>query len=113
MLVSLHGVAAYACCLFAGWTPPGAMTERVDTGSNTGSNGTNAEFEINDLFIAASGAATGAQTATSIPSAVGLTKTITLRPPATARTCTITAAVKRQTPTCLLPCAAAAVGDGY
>jgi hypothetical protein len=98
MLVTMHGVAAYACCLFAGWTPPAAMTERVDTGSNTGSSASNADFEINDLFIAALGTATGAQTATSIPSAVGLTKTITLKPPATARTCTVTAAVKKQSP---------------
>ena len=112
MLVTLHGVAAYACCLNGGWTPPAGMTERADTGSNTGSAGSNAEFEINDLFIAASGTATGAQTATSLPSAVGVTKTITLKPPATARTCTITAAVKRQTPIWLRSVDTATVENG-
>src|SRR5437899_9747395 len=53
---------------------------------------------MNELFGAASGTATGAETATSLASAVGATKTITLKPPATARTCTVTAAVKKQSP---------------
>ena len=97
MLVTLHGVAATSGSI-SGWTPPSGMTERVDSGSNTGSNASNALFEMNELFVAASGTSTGAQTATSLPSAVGVTKTITLKPPATARTCTVTAAVKKQSP---------------
>ena len=97
MLVTLHTVAATAGGI-SGWTPPSGMTERVDSGSNTGSNASNALFEMNDVLVAASGTATGAETATSLASAVGATKTITLKPPATARTCTVTAAVKKQSP---------------
>jgi len=111
MLVTLHGVAATSGGI-SGWTPPSGMSERVDSGSNTGSNASNALFEMNDLLVAASGTATGAETATSLASAVGATKTITLKPPATARTCTITAVVKRQTPIWLRSTATATVENG-
>ena len=111
MLVTLHGVAATSGGI-SGWTPPGGMTERVDSGSNTGSNASNALFEMNDLLVAASGTATGAETATSLASAVGATKTITLKPPATARTCTVTAAVKKQSPIWLRSTATATVENG-
>ena len=111
MLVTLHGVAATSGGI-SGWTPPGGMTERVDSGSNTGSNASNALFEMNDLLVAASGTATGAETATSLASAVGATKTITLKPPATARTCTVTAAVKKQNPIWLRSTATATVENG-
>ncbi len=111
MLVTLHGVAATSGGI-SGWTPPSGMTERVDSGSNTGSNASNALFEMNDLLVAASGTATGAETATSLASAVGATKTITLKPPATARTCTVTAAVKKQSPIWLRSTATATVENG-
>src|SRR5438309_4635749 len=111
MLVTLHGVAATSGGI-SGWTPPGGMTERVDSGSNTGSTASNALFEMNDLLVAASGTATGAETATSLASAVGATKTITLKPPATARTCTVTAAVKKQSPIWLRSTATATVENG-
>ncbi len=111
MLVTLHGVAATSGGI-SGWTPPSGMTERVDSGSNTGSNASNALFEMNDLLIAASGTATGAETATSLASAVGATKTITLKPPAIARTCTVAAAVKKQNPIWLRSTATATVENG-
>ena len=111
MLVTLHGVAATSGGI-SGWTPPSGMTERVDSGSNTGSNASNALFEMNDLLVAASGTATGAETATSLASAVGATKTITLKTPATARTCTVTAAVKKQSPIWLRSTATATVENG-
>src|SRR5206468_10570860 len=50
MLVTLHGVAATSGGI-SGWTPPSGMTERVDSGSNTGSNASNALFEMNDLLV--------------------------------------------------------------
>jgi hypothetical protein len=112
MLVTMHAVAGFSGSIGNGWTPPAGMAELVDTGSNQGSAGTNAQLEVNDLFEATAGTATGAQTATSVASAVGATKTITLKPPSTARTCTVTATVKWQNPIHLRSSTTATVESG-
>src|ERR671936_899502 len=88
------------------------MADLVDRGSNQGSAGTNAQLEVNDLYEASAGTATGAQTATSVASGVGATKTITLKPPSTARTCTVTATVKWQNPIHLSSATTATVESG-
>jgi cellulose synthase/poly-beta-1,6-N-acetylglucosamine synthase-like glycosyltransferase len=98
MLVTMHAVSALNGTLTGQWTPPPGMTELIDTGSNTGSAASNSVLEVNHLFVAASGTATGAQTATSQASAVGATKTITLKPPTTARTCPVSASLKWHKP---------------
>src|SRR5207244_10647840 len=110
-LGTLHGAASTSGGIYR-WRPPRGMIDHDDSGINTGSNATNALFEMNDLLVAASGTATGAETATSVPSAVGVAKTITLKPPTAARTCTVTAAVKRQTPIWLRSTATAIVENG-
>src|SRR5207247_4272007 len=46
MLVTLHGVAATSGGI-SGWTPPSGMTERVDSGSTTAANASNALCEMN------------------------------------------------------------------
>jgi hypothetical protein len=112
MLVTMHAVAGFSGSIGNGWTPPAGMAELVDTGSNQGSAGTNAQLEVNDLYEASAGTATGAQTATSVASGVGATKTITLKPPSTARTCTVTATVKWQNPIHLRSSTTAVVESG-
>jgi hypothetical protein len=99
MLVTLHAVAG-STTWYDQWTPPAAMAccERVDVARTGQANGSNAGLEMNDLFIASAGTATGAQTATSAFSAVGATKAITLRPPSTPRSCTVTATLKVHSP---------------
>jgi cellulose synthase/poly-beta-1,6-N-acetylglucosamine synthase-like glycosyltransferase len=99
MLVTFHAVAG-STSSWGQWTPPPAMSccERVDTATNTQSAASNAGLEANDLFIPSSGTATGAQTATSVYSGVGATKTITLKPPTTPRSCTVTATLKVHSP---------------
>jgi hypothetical protein len=88
------------------------MTERVDSGGNQGSAASNAQFEMNDQFIATSGTVTGPKDATAVTSGVGATKTITLKPPSTARTCPIGVAIKKQTPIWLRSVSTNAVDTG-
>jgi hypothetical protein len=93
LLITFHAVAGSTTNQNQ-WTPPAAMSERGEWASATGSNASNAGLEGNELLLGAAGA-TGNQTATSVYSAFGATKTIALRP---ATTCTVTATLKKVNP---------------
>jgi hypothetical protein len=93
LLITFHAVAGSTGNINQ-WTPPPAMSERDEGSINTGSNGSNAGLEGNELLLGAPGAI-GDQTATSVFSGLGATKTIALRP---ATTCTVTATLKKVNP---------------
>ncbi|HEY3157796.1 MAG TPA: hypothetical protein VGJ78_02450, partial [Vicinamibacterales bacterium] len=93
LLITWHAVAGSTGNINQ-WTPPAAMSERAEGSINTGSNGTNAGLEGAELLLGAPGAI-GDQTATSVFSGLGATKTIALRP---ATTCTVTATLKKVNP---------------
>jgi hypothetical protein len=93
LLITFHAVAGSTGNINQ-WTPPPAMSERDEGSINTGSDASNAGLEGNELPLGAPGAVAD-QTATSVYSALGATKTIALRP---ATSCTVTATLKKVNP---------------
>jgi hypothetical protein len=107
LLITFHAVAGSTGNINQ-WTPPAAMSERAEGSIATGSNGSNASLEGNELLLGAAGAV-GNQTATSVFSGLGVTKTIALRP---ATTCTVTATVKKVNPIWLRAASTKTVNSG-
>jgi len=107
MLLTFHAVVGSTGSTNQ-WTPPGAMSERLDAASSTQGASTNLGMEGNELLLGAAGA-TGNQTATSVASGAGATKTIALR---AATTCTVTATLKKVSPITLRASTSTTVASG-
>jgi len=76
------------------WTPPIGMTQIVDFSGCSQGASSNVDAEINELTLGAAGP-TGTKTATSDTAAVGVTKSIALRPTTTPLTCALTAQLSK------------------
>ena len=76
------------------WTPPTGMTQIVDFSGCSQGASSNVDAEINELTLGAAGP-TGTKTATSDTAAVGVTKSIALRPTTTPLTCALTAQLSK------------------
>ena len=76
------------------WTPPIGMSQIVDFSGCSQGASSNVDAEINELTLGAAGP-TGTKTATSDTAAVGVTKSIALRPTTTPLTCALTAQLSK------------------